>query len=125
MKMSFVGFPIDINEALRLLKLEESFVKSFYDTNPIQNYLKNKKSGLIFCYIDKGTCLLGYPIAKKGDPVGMCYKVEDTIIEIIRAKQTFIKEIKKLEIDISAVNITQIEEESYIDTSGEPFIISL
>lgn len=125
LNMSFVGFQIEITEALRLLKLDESFVKTYYDTQPIQNYLKNKKSKLVFQYIDKGSCLLGYPIARGLDEPGTSYKVNDTIIEILRAQVQFHNEIKALDIDISKVFITLIEEEPFLDTSGEPYVINL
>lgn len=123
--MTYVGFPIDIAEALCLLNLEEKFVKTFYDTEPIQEFLKDKKSKLVFCYIDKGSCLLGYPVARDRDHPSTWYKVDDMISQILKAKTAFKEEMKSLGIDISKINVTKVEEETFLDTSGEPYVITL
>ncbi len=116
--MLYVGFPISVKEALRLLKLEENIVTSYYDTEPIRKYLQSKKSRLTFFYIDKGVCLLGIPLSDSVLPF------EDAFGEILVARSHFILEARALDLDLSHVEITQIEKESVIWENPDPFLIS-
>lgn len=116
----YVGFVIPIEEALRLLKLEDDFVKTFYDTAPIQNLLTDFGSKLLFQYIDKGACLFGIKVALKTEPT-----IEETLLQLIQAKRQFLAEIKQLKIDISKVHLTRVEEESWLVENPEPYVITL
>lgn len=116
--MMYIGFVIPVEEALRLLKLPDNFVKSFYDTGPIQTYLEERDSKIVFSYIDKGACLFGLPIKLRREP-----SVEDTILAMITAKKMFHYEIKALKIDISSVNINRVEEDSWLWENPEPYVI--
>ena len=116
----YIGFVIPIEEALRLLNLEDDFVKTFYDTKPIDKYLKEKGSKLIFEYMDKGACLFAIRVALKPEPT-----IEETLLQLIQAKREFLAEIKQLKIDISKVNLTRVEEESWLVENPEPYVITL
>lgn len=116
--MLYIGFVIPIEEALRLLKLPDDFVKSFYDTEPIQNYLEERGSKIVFRYIDKGACLFAHEIKLRKEP-----SVEDTILAMIHTKKLFHYEIKALKIDLSVVNINRVEEESWPMENPEPYVI--
>jgi hypothetical protein len=124
--MLYVGFAITIEEAIRLFKLDANIVKSFYDTEPIETYLKEKQSELVFTYIDKGACLLGIPIHLEDTTTHFPYsKAEDTILSILIAKKQFLKEIQSLSIDIRNVNLTWIEEEEICVENPEPYVMNV
>ena len=118
--MMYIGFVIPLEEALRLLKLPEDFVKTFYDTEPIQRYLEERGSKLVFRYIDKGACLFAHEVKLRQEP-----SVEDTIYTMITIKRMFYYEIKALKIDISVVNINRIEVEAWPVENSEPYVITL
>ena len=118
--MIYVGFVVPLEEALRLLKLSETIVSSSYDIQPIQNYLKDKKSKIEFQYIDKGACLFGVKVQLREES-----SVEDTIMAMITAKKLFLWEVKTLDLDIRKVNINRIEEESWLVENPEPYVITL
>lgn len=118
--MMYIGFVIPIEESLRLLKLPDDFVKSSYDTEPIQRYLEERGSKLIFRYIDKGACLFAHEVKLRQEP-----SVEDTILAMINVKKLFSYEVKALKIDTRLVNINRIEEEAWPVENPEPYVITL
>lgn len=118
--MMYIGFVIPVEEALRLLKLPDDFVQTFYNTEPIQNYLEERGSKLVFQYIDKGACLFGLEVKLRHES-----SVEDTIYAMINTKKMFGYEIKALKIDTNVVNINRIEEEAWPVENPEPYIITL
>ena len=91
-----------MSEALRLLRLSQRVVSSFYDTEPVAKYLKQKESNLVFQYIDKGVCLIGLPVFTEEEPYLM---VEESIIQILEVKKEFVQELKNLTIDTRVVNL--------------------
>lgn len=118
--MIYIGFIIPVKEALRLLKLPDNFAKTFYDTEPIQKYLEERDSKILFSYIDKGACLFGYPVRLRQES-----SVEDTILALITAKKQFGYEARALSIDMSVVNINRVEEDSWPVENPEPYVITL
>lgn len=114
----YVGFVIPAEEALRLLNLPETFVATFYDTEPIQKYLKEKGSKITFQYIDKGACVFGVNVHMRQES-----SLEDTIMAMITAKKIFLWEVKTLGLDIRKVNINRIEEASWLVENPEPYVI--
>jgi hypothetical protein len=125
--MLYVGLPMNIGETLRLLKLDEKYVPSFYDTKPIGDYLKQRGSELLFEYLDKGICLLAiqvrYPRKAENDvPNGT---VDQTIVDLIDAKQRFFEECHKLTIDLRCVEIQWIESEPFVLENPQPYVIPL
>ncbi len=123
--MLYVGYVISLEEALRLLKLDESIVTSFYHTEPIQRYLEQRNTRLVFEYIDKGACLFGVPVDTENGYTKFPYTtIEDTFQSITIAKIAFLRYIKDLNIDTSEVNLTWIEEEDILVENPEPYVIS-
>lgn len=114
----YIGFVIPVEEALRLLKLPDTYVKSFYDTGPIQKYLEERGSNLVFSYIDKGACLFGLHVKLLPET-----SVENTILAMINTKKMFTYEVKALKIDISKVNINRVEEDCWTVENPEPYVI--
>jgi hypothetical protein len=114
----YVGFVIPVEEALRLLNLPDTFASSFYDTEPIQRYLIEKQSKILFQYIDKGACLFGVKVNLRLES-----SVEDTVIAMITAKKVFLWEVKTLGLDIRKVYINRVEEDSWLVENPEPYVI--
>lgn len=124
--MLYIGFVITVKEALRLLKLPEEYVLSYYNTQPIQDYLKQKNTRLIFEYIDKTACLFGIPVDTENGYTKFPYTtIEDTVQSITLAKIAFLRYVKHLGIDTSEVNLSWIEEEEILVENPEPYVISL
>ncbi len=117
--MLYLGFPVSVKEALRLLKLDDRIVTSYYDTEPIQKYLHSKNSKLTFFYSDKSSCLLGIPLSDSVLPF------ETAFGEILVARSNFLLEARALDLDLSHVEITQIEKESVVWENPDPFLISV
>lgn len=116
----YVGYSIEIKEALRLLRLDESYAPSYYETEKIQAYLTKRGSCLVFQYIDKGACLFG--VRCGNEPYG---SVTNTLKQILDAKILFEDELKQHQIDTSVVYTTWIEEESVLRVNPEPWVITV
>jgi hypothetical protein len=124
--MLYVGYVVSVEEALRLLKLDESLVTSFYDTKPIQKYLNEKKSELVFRYIDKGACLFGVALELEDPKTNFPYSnIEDTLFQILLAKHAFQQGTEQLGIDTSFVNLTWVESDEKKVENPRPYVISL
>ena len=120
--MIYIGFKISVAEALRLFSLGDPYARSFYDTGLIQKWLTEEKgSKLFFDYIDKGACLLGIPVR-----IGVEYPtIEYTICRMVEAKNSFLYEMKNMGIDISKVNLTDIDEPETLVENPEPYVITM
>lgn len=121
--MPYVGLTLEIAEALRLLKLEESFVNSFYNTEPIDEYLKDWGSCLRFVYVDKGVCILGIPLEGEKDYWPPMLGIQASLRQILELAEKFRQEIKRLKIDLSEVSIAQMEAESIQMMYPDPQLI--
>lgn len=117
--MLYLGFPVSLGEALRLFKLDESIVSSFYHTEPVQAYLKQKKSHLLFFYIDKGSCFLGLPLSDN------VVEYETAVTELIGLRKILLSELRALGVDLSRVELTRVEEEGEWVENPEPFLMSV
>ena len=124
--MIYVGFVITLKEALRLFKISEAMVSTYSNTEPIQEYLKQRNTRLVFEEIEKGACLFGVPVDTENGYTQFPYTtIEDTVQSITLAKIAFLRYIKHLNLDISEVNLTWIEEEEISVENPEPYVISL
>lgn len=121
--MVYIGITLYMEEALRILNMNGTFVKSFYDTKPIDDFLKDIGSCLSFRYLDKGVCVLGIPL--EGDrmywPSMIC--VEDGLSQILQLTKKFREEVRCLKIDLSSVTIAQMESEALQMQNPDPFLI--
>jgi len=117
--MLYIGFYLEIQEAIRILNLDKDSCKNYYDTWPIHNFLKGQNSPLQFLYMDKGTCMFGVPVS-----TGYIYEIEELLVSLVTAKKVFWKAVKDLGLDLSTVTVTGIEEESEILSNPEPFVIN-
>lgn len=93
----YVGLPLEYMEAVRLLgKDSEEF--------SVEDYLKAQWSPFTFKWIDKNLWILGVEIHMDS------YIHVGPMIEYIkRAEEIFYNEIKRLNIDLSSVNIVEME----------------
>lgn len=117
--MLYIGFYLEIQEAIRILNLDENCCKNFYDTWPIHTYLKEKNSPLEFLYMDKGTCMFGVPVSD-----GYIYEIEELLQSLLTAKKIFWKAVRDLGLDLSTVTVTGIEEEPEVLSNPQPFVIN-
>ena len=117
--MLYIGFYLEIQEAIRILNLDENRCKNFYDTWPIHTYLKEKNSPLEFLYMDKGTCMFGVPVSD-----GYIYEIEELLQSLLTAKKIFWKAVRDLGLDLSTVTVTGIEEEPEVLSNPQPFVIN-
>jgi hypothetical protein len=120
--MMYIGFRISVAEALRIFDLGDPYARSFYDTGLIQKWLEEEKgSKLFFDYIDKGACLLGIPVR-----IGVDYPtIEYTFCRMVEAKNSFLYEMKNMGIDISKVNLTDIDSDEVLVENPEPYVITM
>lgn len=117
--MLYLGYPISLEEALRLFSLDKSLVSTFYHTEPVQAYLKKKNSHLLFFYIDKGSCFLGLSLSDS------FVEYETAVTEIIGLRRILLSELRNLGVDLSRVELTRIEEEGFWVENPEPFLMSI
>lgn len=122
-KMPYVGITLEIGEALRLLKLDDNLVKTFYDTEPIDNYLQDSGFSMRFEYIDKGVCVLGIPLEGERRYWPAMLGIETGLAKILELAKKFREEVKHLKIDMSKVQIAQMEAESIEMENPDPFLI--
>ena len=121
--MAYIGISIEIDEALRLLKLDPEIAKFYYDTEPIDRCLQSQGSCLRFVYVDKGVCILGIPLMGEGPYWPAMMSVKNGISQILDVSERFRSEIKRLKVDLSKVTIAVIESESIELENPEPFLI--
>jgi hypothetical protein len=121
--MAYVGITIEVPEALRLLNLGPEFAKHYYDTEPINQYLKESDSALRFVYVDKGVCILGLPLRGEPQYWPPMLGLETSILRIKSLAQKFRDETNRLCIDLSKVEIAVMESEPIEMENPEPFLI--
>lgn len=101
-------------------------IPSYKNTKPIQEYLKQRNTRLVFEHIEKEAFLFGLPVDTENANTKFPYTtIEDTVQSITIAKILFLRYMKHLNIDISEVNLTWIEEEEVLVENPEPYVISL
>lgn len=115
--MMYIGYPLLVEEALRLLKLSNTYAENYYDTQKINQYLKGQDSRLQFVYMDKGSCCLGLPLGH------FDMRVDEAVVRILNLKKAFFRELEVLEVDTSVVEITHIEQESVLEKNPEPYLL--
>jgi len=119
--MPYIGLTLYIEEAVRLLNLDPTIIMSYYQTEPVQKYLREQGSKLVFEYVDKGVCVLGIPFPyTKYHP--QMIEIDKGIQTILELKAEFQVEVKKLELDLSEVIIAQMESDSIKMKNPEPFL---
>jgi hypothetical protein len=123
--MIFIGYPVNIKEALRLFNLprtEESFEKEYQCINYIAE--EAIKYGLQFDCIKKNIHFIGIECDHEqfGDLWSSYKSVDESIIGLLQLKAKVKEAIKLSGIDLSEIEITN-EEEDVIVYNPEPYII--
>lgn len=125
--MVYIGYPLSIEEALRLCNLTASYDKSDYYNyykdvkNKLEKYLK--PYGLHFYGLDKGVYVIGLEVDEHLS--NMNVNIDDFMITLITLKNKVKNGISKASIDLSEVEIeTDLEEEPIIVKNPEPYFIN-
>jgi hypothetical protein len=125
--MIYIGYPVNMEEALRLFKLPRT-VDSF---NPqwwkCSEYINNEiiKYGLNFYYLDKGFCVVGIEVNNNLGNIWYDHKnIDDCIIGLIQLKKLVKEKFESSGIDLSRIEITHMEGEDVIVSNPEPYFIN-
>ncbi len=125
--MVYIGYPLSMEEALRLCNLTASYDKSDYYNyykdvkNKLEKYLK--PYGLHFYALDKGVYVIGLEVDDHLS--NMNVNIDDFMITLITLKNKVKNGISKASIDLSEVEIeTDLEEEAIIVKNPEPYFIN-
>jgi hypothetical protein len=125
--MVYIGYPVCMEEALRLCNLTTSYNQSDYynyhkDVNSkLENYLK--PYGLNFYGLDKGVYVIGIEVDNYLS--NMNVNMDDFMITLITLKNKVKNGIFRASIDLSNVEIeTDLEAESIVVQNPEPYFIN-
>lgn len=113
--MIYIGLPISYEECLRLLKLPD-------EPHAIDIYLAAKDSSLVLEGLDKGVCAFGIKLDLT-DLRHPLTSLEEVLKQIVGGQRSFYKEILRLKIDLSFVNLSYMEEgEEEVENPSPVFI---
>lgn len=120
--MLYIGYPMHIEEAYRLLGLSIKD-KSYYDQlNYINTYCKSKNVGISVYPIDRYCVILSYKYEEVHE---VCFK-HISVTSFITSLQTIKDQIKNdletLEVDMSTVRLVVVEGEEYSSHYPEPIV---
>lgn len=125
--MIYIGYPVELAEACRLLKLH--FDREIYDYEYRKDYIKRidqyfQRHGIRFIQQDKGLCIIGINydewISNNWEKNWTC---DETISLILKAKGRVEDSIKKAEIDLSTIYIAHMEGEEVEMHHPQPLFI--
>ena len=120
--MAYLGFPISVEEAYRIFKLPIPESCTFYSTDDIDIFLKNKGSKLVFEYCDKGVCAFGLCMDKLTTFCMPMLNVQEATEYLYEMNDVFWSEVKKLDLDLSFVNLEMMEDEPVILKNAQPVL---
>ncbi len=125
--MVYIGYPLSIEEALRLCNLTTSFSENDYSNywNDVNSKLKNylKPYGLNFYGLDKGVYVIGLSI--DNHLLNMNVNMDDFMITLITLKNKVKNGISRASIDLSEVEIeTDLEATPIVVQNPEPYFIN-
>ena len=125
--MVYIGYPVCMEEALRLCNLTSSYNKRDYynyykdGSDKLEKYLK--PHGLNFYGLDKGVYVIGIYVDQ--ELPNMNVNIDDFMITLITLKNKVKNGISKASIDLSEVEIeTDLEAETIVVENPEPYFIN-
>ena len=116
--MAYIGYPVNLEEALRLFNLEFNDVPETsygYHWKCIQFIDRSiRKYGLGFFCIDKNLHVIGISTYKT---LGNCWEnhknIDQAIIGLLESKSKVVEGMKLANVDMSRIEITHMEGERY------------
>ncbi len=127
--MVYVGYPVNLEEALRLFNLEfnEEPTSSYYYYSKCREFINKKinQYGLGFYVLDKNLHVIGLNL---DESLGSCWEnhisIDDSIMILLESKKKIKEAMKNANIDLSNIEITHMEGEDIIMDNPEPFLIN-
>ena len=123
--MAYIGFPVSLEEAIRLTKdhirNQNESPDDIHDENQLNRILW-KFSTLNYVWIDKNQCILGFDVKNVARQFWDVKSVDDVLLELLETKQRFKQEISRLNLDLSTVTFCHMEEEDTIHHNPEPCV---
>ena len=123
--MAYIGFPVSLEEAIRLTKdhiqNQNESPDDIHDENQLNRILW-KFSTLNYVWIDKNQWILGFDVQNVTRQFWDVKSVDDVLLELLETKQRFKKEITRLNLDLSTVTFCHMEEEDTIHHNPEPCV---
>ena len=115
--MLYVGYPITYETMQRLFHLDDS--THWKDVPQII-----AKSGLEFYSIDKGLCILGLNVKQVHYSAVTYCSADDSIVAIMETKKKVTELIEKAGLDLSELEVSFMEEESFVAKNPQPYVIT-
>ena len=115
--MLYVGYPISYETMQRLFHLDDS--THWKDVPQII-----AKTGLEFYGIDKGLNILGLTVKQVHYSAVSYCSADDSIVAIMQTKKLVAELVEKAGLDISELEISFMEEESFVAKNPQPFVIT-
>jgi hypothetical protein len=135
----YFGLPININEAIRIIKLDnDTMINKIKKDHPhycthllykyINEYLTkhqniNSKHKMLIYSTDKGQFVLGYELIEISDVWNNIISVDKTIVLLLELKKKFHTDIRLFQIDLSCVAIEHMESEPTYENFPDPYIL--
>lgn len=125
--MIYIGYPVELAEACRLLKLK--FDRDNYDYEYRKDYFTRidkyfQRYGIRFIQQDKGLCIIGI---KYDEWIGDIWRKNSTCDEaislILKAKKNVEDAMRETDIDISTIYIAHMEGEEVEMHHPQPLFI--
>jgi len=112
--MLYVGYPISYETMQRLFQIDDS-----QDEKEII-----AKTGLQFYAIDKGLNILGLSVKQVHYSAANYCSADDSIVAIMQTKKLVAELVEKAGLDISELEVSFMEEESFVAKNPQPFVIT-
>ena len=127
--MVYVGYPVNILEALRLFNLtfNETLISHYHFSVQCRDFINReiKKYGIEFHCLDKNLFVIGFNLDQK---FGCCdenhISIDESIIILLEYKLKIKEALQKANVDLSSIEITHMEGEDIIMNNPEPFLIN-
>lgn len=127
--MVYIGYPVNIQEALRLFNLtfNENLISPYHFVSQCSNFINKEitKYNIEFHVLDKNLCVIGFNLDKK---LGCCdsnhISIDDSIIILLEYKLKIKQALLSANVDLSNIEITHMEGDDVIMNNPEPFLIN-
>ncbi len=127
--MVYVGYPVNLEEALRLFNLtfDEKLESPYHYHSQCRKFIDSsiKKFGLNFYCADKNLHIIGIDAKEL---LGNCWSthrtVDESLMILLQLKSEVVNGMKMAKVDMSRVEITHMEGEDTIVSNPEPYLIN-
>ena len=96
--------------------------QKLFNCEDVETHLKYQETFLVFDYIDKGVWILGVRLPQF-DIGGTYVDFNTSIKKLMDAKTVWNKEVRDLQLDLTVINVAQMEENPIRVLHPEPYLI--